>query len=393
MRALSLLLLASGVAAADEADVVKKIRRTREQIETAEAAAKPEPNPKTHWLDPLSLSKGETGTLPPQGVVVEFSSINKAAFDYKVEKVLDKESMIVRVTRRYPRDSMTLVLKVRTSAYADGSDYTPPLGDFKVLGTEKVSGLTRFVLEPYEKPRDKVKEAAATAAKEKLEDLKVDLTKLLEQREREVFALGSRIEGDVKKLADEEFPLDPKATGAERLTISAKRQSLIDRAIKERRAELAKQYDLAMSYVLSILDRGKKEKWDMIQKPKPAEIIPPDRAVPKGAAPDDGPGKEASDERQFWRFVPAHGSGYFKRLLDGKWQEIGRGGQKMGVWEELNRTPEFVELYDAKRNLKTRLGTGKAWMASGRDSTAFNPSPEGNWEKPDTARSPDAPKR
>lgn len=87
------------------------------------------------------------------------------------------------------------------------------------------------------------------------------------------------------------------------------------------------------------------------------------------------------DDRALWRFAPAHGSGYFKKLADGKWEEIGRDGQKMGVWEELARTPDYVEMYDPKRNYKTRLGAGKAWMASGRDSIRFGPSPGGNWER------------
>jgi hypothetical protein len=66
------------------------------------------------------------------------------------------------------------------------------------------------------------------------------------------------------------------------------------------------------------------------------------------------------------------------------WEEVGRGGQKMGIWQELGRTPEYVELYDQKRNYKTRLGAGRAWLGQGRDTTQFSPSPEGNWEPPGT---------
>ena len=95
---------------------------------------------------------------------------------------------------------------------------------------------------------------------------------------------------------------------------------------------------------------------------------------------------KGKDDRTFWRFAKEHGSGYFKQLPDGKWQEIGRDGSKMGLWEELSRTPDYVELYDATRNYKTRLAAGKASMTSGRHSTKFNPSPHGTWEKPNNSR-------
>src|SRR5688572_8824875 len=95
---------------------------------------------------------------------------------------------------------------------------------------------------------------------------------------------------------------------------------------------------------------------------------------------------ETADSRIFWRYVPEVGDGYFRRLPNGKWEEIGNAqGKLMGTWEELSRTPEYVELYDPKRNYKTRLGAGKAWITSGRDSTAFGPSPAGNWERPGAA--------
>ena len=91
-----------------------------------------------------------------------------------------------------------------------------------------------------------------------------------------------------------------------------------------------------------------------------------------------------TDDRSFWRFGPQIGSGYFRLMPDGKWEERGKGdGRPIGVWEEIGRTPEYVELYDPKRNRKTRLGAGKAWMTTGRDSTRFRPSPAGNWEKAD----------
>lgn len=91
----------------------------------------------------------------------------------------------------------------------------------------------------------------------------------------------------------------------------------------------------------------------------------------------------SDDIRRLWRFDAAHGSGYFRLLENGKWEEIGGWGEPklMGVWQELMRTPEYVELYDPKRNYKTRLGDGRAWMTTGRDSTQFGPSPGGKWEQ------------
>jgi hypothetical protein len=44
-------------------------------------------------------------------------------------------------------------------------------------------------------------------------------------------------------------------------------------------------------------------------------------------------------------------------------------------------------MYDPKRNYKTRLGAGKAWITSGLASTAFGPSPHGNWERNDNGNS------
>jgi hypothetical protein len=93
----------------------------------------------------------------------------------------------------------------------------------------------------------------------------------------------------------------------------------------------------------------------------------------------------ATDGRRLWRFAPQHGSGYFRLLDSGFWEEIGRDGKRQGLWQEIARTPEYVELYDQKRNYKTRLGEGQSWLAQGKDSNQFNLSPEGSW---DTANAP-----
>jgi hypothetical protein len=88
------------------------------------------------------------------------------------------------------------------------------------------------------------------------------------------------------------------------------------------------------------------------------------------------------DDRRFWRYAPAHGSGSFKLLDNGKWVEVAPDGRLMGTWDELDRTPEYVEVYDPKRNYLVRLGAGKAWLAHGRDPAKLNPSPHGDWERP-----------
>src|SRR5262249_28520798 len=70
------------------------------------------------------------------------------------------------------------------------------------------------------------------------------------------------------------------------------------------------------------------------------------------------------DTRRFWRFAPQHGFGYFKRLNNGTWEEIGRNSERMGIWKELRRTPEYVELPDSKRGYRTRLVPGRrGWRA------------------------------
>jgi hypothetical protein len=89
---------------------------------------------------------------------------------------------------------------------------------------------------------------------------------------------------------------------------------------------------------------------------------------------------QAKDVRRFWRFAKEHGGGYFKQLVDGKWEEIGRNGELQGTWVEKQRTAEYVELEDRKRGYLTRLGAGKAWIASNSDGK-FGPSPHGDWER------------
>ena len=104
-----------------------------------------------------------------------------------------------------------------------------------------------------------------------------------------------------------------------------------------------------------------------------AEFFQPgDRPPPGRAQPKDG--------RRFWRFAREHGGGHFKQLADGKWEEIGRNGEHMGTYVERQRTNEYVELEDRKRGHLTRLGAGKAWLASASDGK-FGPSPHGDWER------------
>jgi hypothetical protein len=90
--------------------------------------------------------------------------------------------------------------------------------------------------------------------------------------------------------------------------------------------------------------------------------------------------QDPKDGRKLWRFLKEHGNGYFKLTINGKWEEIGRNGEKVATWSEVERTNEYVELLDEKRGYITRLGAKKAWMASTKDKQ-FNPSPNGDWAK------------
>lgn len=124
--------------------------------------------------------------------------------------------------------------------------------------------------------------------------------------------------------------------------------------------------DAAAKYLTVNLDQAK------IVIAEKAEFFPPDerpvvRALPK-------------DSRKFWKFDRTHGRGYFKQIGGTKWEEIGDEGKLMGIWIERRRTAEYVELEDLKRGYLTRLGNGRAWMASNQ-TRKFNPSPHGAWEK------------
>jgi hypothetical protein len=85
------------------------------------------------------------------------------------------------------------------------------------------------------------------------------------------------------------------------------------------------------------------------------------------------------DNRRFWRFAPQHGGGYFEKQPDGRWKEIGRDGRLQSYWVVLRSTPEYIELEGFGGAYRTRLGAGKAWIAT-KGSDYFGPSPEGNWE-------------
>jgi hypothetical protein len=124
-----------------------------------------------------------------------------------------------------------------------------------------------------------------------------------------------------------------------------------------------------------------------------AQVGPePPRTTPASGASDKTPSSTIekkstelpADNRRFWRYNAGAGGGYFRVLANGKWEEIAgtdEPGALRGIWEELSRTADYVELFDPKRNYKTRLGAGKAWLASGKHGT-YGPSPHGDWEQP-----------
>jgi WD40 repeat protein len=120
----------------------------------------------------------------------------------------------------------------------------------------------------------------------------------------------------------------------------------------------------------------------LVNRDTPKEGSQPTKLVPKTAPPQvagaqrETDGQQATDGRRFWRF--GGGNGYFKMLGNGTWEEIGNDWKLQGIWKEVARTPDYVELHDHQRGYKTRLGAGKAWLC-GIDSNGFGPSPAGNW--------------
>ena len=92
------------------------------------------------------------------------------------------------------------------------------------------------------------------------------------------------------------------------------------------------------------------------------------------------PPKMTALEKTRWKYAKEFGSGYYEKQKDGTWIETGSDGKQVSIWTEKNKTAEYVELLDEKRGYLTRLGAGKAWLASTKDSK-FNPSPNGDWEK------------
>lgn len=67
----------------------------------------------------------------------------------------------------------------------------------------------------------------------------------------------------------------------------------------------------------------------------------------EGASFDMAGGRlPAVDGRSFWRYAGQAG-GHFRLRSDWRWEEVGRDGKTfVSVWEEISRTPDYVELYD-----------------------------------------------
>jgi hypothetical protein len=208
----------------------------------------------------------------------------------------------------------------------------------------------------YEKVVDKAKEELLVAMAQEEMRFKENSNLGAEDRVKRVEQLQEE-----KKAFEAEGKL-PKSPGL-RVAVGDYRGKV---GAAQRKCE--KAFDVAASeYLKNDLAAAK-----AILSEKAEFFLPGKRSAPASA--------KTKDDRRLWRFAKEHGSGYFKLLPDSKWEEIGRNGEKMGIWIERQRTAEYVEIEDQKRGYLTRLGAGKAWMAKSSDGQ-FNPSPHGDWER------------
>ena len=75
---------------------------------------------------------------------------------------------------------------------------------------------------------------------------------------------------------------------------------------------------------------------------------------------------------------PNAGGGSFAENSDGTWTE--RNALSSFQYQEVNRTPQYVELYDAARNLYARLYPNTMYQKSIDTGWEWQPAYNGHWE-------------
>jgi hypothetical protein len=91
--------------------------------------------------------------------------------------------------------------------------------------------------------------------------------------------------------------------------------------------------------------------------------------------PDRPPAVRPAEGRTFWAYGP--GDRYtFRQMTDGRW--VQDAGDMQYYFEEANRTPDYVELFDPSRKMGARLyGDGLWTRAPGWER--FHYSLPGHW--------------
>src|SRR5262249_24081846 len=79
------------------------------------------------------------------------------------------------------------------------------------------------------------------------------------------------------------------------------------------------------------------------------------------------------DDRTVWR----HGNGSFEKQRGNRWLEFRANGRPI-PWREVDRTRDFVELYDANRDMYVRLHDDACYQRTRRSGWTI--SSEGGWD-------------
>jgi hypothetical protein len=112
------------------------------------------------------------------------------------------------------------------------------------------------------------------------------------------------------------------------------------------------------------------QRWQ--QRYTPPAYYPP----PSYQDPDYGPPAPQDDGRHLWVYGQ-RGEGSFRQLRDGSWVESNPTGTF--YFREVNRTPDFVELYDASRGASARLTPGLMYH-HGTGDPVWHPGHRGDWQ-------------